>query len=379
MLPIDSTSRVTQARDTFLDANSLNGVKAMGRDNDPQALKEIAKKFEAMFVQQMLKNMRAANEVFSEGNYFNSNETQFHQDTLDQQMSLELTSGRGLGLADALYAQMQRAYAPETKDSSTGNPFELNPAAPAYPLKNLSSIVQHQQMLAALSDADANDEEKFSSVDPRLLDAARKNFSAVDQNFSAVFQNSNEDEMKSEPEDSVKGGKTRIADSPAEFVNALRPYAEKAAAQLNVNADVLLAQAALETGWGKHVIHAQNGSNSFNLFNIKADTRWQGDKVNVSTLEYRQGVAQQERADFRRYDDYAQSFSDYVEFLQTNPRYQQALEVGVDSSAYAEELQRAGYATDPAYADKIKSLLASDPIRSSAETLVALTGDTNEG
>src|SRR5690606_8469512 len=243
MLPIDSTSRVTQARDTFLDANSLNGVKAMGRDNDPQALKEIAKKFEAMFVQQMLKNMRAANEVFSEGNYFNSNETQFHQDTLDQQMSLELTSGRGLGLADALYAQMQRAYAPETKDSSTGNPFELNPAAPAYSIKNLSSIVQHQQMLAALSDADA--EEKSSSVDPRLLGVASKN-------LGESFRNLSLDEMKSEPvaEAMVKGGKTRIADTPAEFVSALRPYAEKAAAQLNVNADVLLAQAALETGWG---------------------------------------------------------------------------------------------------------------------------------
>lgn len=378
MLPIDNNSRVSQARDTFLDANSLNGVKAMGRDNDPQALKEIAKKFEAMFVQQMLKNMRAANEVFSEGNYFNSNETQFHQDTLDQQMSLELTSGRGLGLADALYAQMQRAYGTEPTPASTGNPFELNPAAPAYPIKNLSRIVQHQQMLAAVSDESEN--EKANPFDPRLLAATSKNLNALSPDLSESLKNLYADDKKAEPvaDVSVKGGKTRIANSPAEFVSALRPYAEKAAAELNVNADVLLAQAALETGWGKHVIHTQNGANSFNLFNIKADTRWQGDKVNVSTLEYRQGVAQQERADFRRYDDYAQSFSDYVDFLQANPRYQQALEVGVDSSAYAEALQEAGYATDPAYADKIKSLLASDPIRNSADTLVALAGDTNE-
>src|SRR5690606_1138439 len=376
MLPIDNNSRVSQARDTFLDANSLNGVKAMGRDNDPQALKEIAKKFEAMFVQQMLKNMRAANEVFSEGNYFNSNETQFHQETLDQQMSLELTSGRGLGLADALYAQMQRAYGTEPTPSSTGNPFELNPATPAYPIKNLSSIVRHQQMLAAVSDTP--EDEKSNPFDPRLLAATSKNLNALSPDLSESLKNLYADDKTSESV-SIKGGKTRIADSPTEFVTTLRPYAEKAAAELNVNADVLLAQAALETGWGKHVIHAQNGENSFNLFNIKADSRWQGDKVNVSTLEYRQGVAQQERADFRRYKDYAQSISDYVEFLQTNPRYQQALEVGVDSSAYAEELQRAGYATDPAYADKIKSLLASDPIRSSAETLLALTGDTNEG
>src|SRR5690606_24053147 len=162
---------------------SLNGVKAMGRDNDPQALKEIAKKFEAMFVQQMLKNMRAANEVFSEGNYFNSNETQFHQETLDQQMSLELTSGRGLGLADALYAQMQRAYGTEPTPSSTGNPFELNPAAPAHAIKNLSSIVQHQQMLAALSDT--AEDEKANPVDPGLLGTANTNLSSIFKNFSA--------------------------------------------------------------------------------------------------------------------------------------------------------------------------------------------------
>ena len=126
--------------------------------------------------------------------------------------------------------------------------------------------------------------------------------------------------------------------------------------------DVLLAQAALETGWGKFLIHDTKGNNTFNIFNIKA-TGWQGKSVAVNTLENKQGVTQQERANFRQYDDYAQSFADYVALIKNSARYKNALAAGNDSSAYAEALQKAGYATDPRYADKIKSLLTSDSIR----------------
>lgn len=369
MLPIDNSPALQQVKDNFLDVNSLNGVKAMGRDHDPQALKEVAKKFEAIFVQQMLKNMRAANEVFAEDSYFNSSEMKFHQDMLDQQMSLEMTSGRGIGLADALYVQMQRAYGHEAKPDLSGKEFHLDQPTPT---KDLTGMVHRQQLLAALGDGQST--EPAESFGEQPFDA-----SALAYAQTALLNTERTAASKSAVPAAVnKGGKTSVAESPAEFVAALKPYAEKAAAELNVNADVLLAQAALETGWGKHVVHTQSGENSFNLFNIKADTRWSGDKVNVSTLEYHRGVAKQERADFRRYEDYAQSFADYVSFLQTQPRYQQALEVGVDSNAYADALQEAGYATDPAYAEKIKSLLDSDPIRAAAETLVALASDPNE-
>jgi flagellar protein FlgJ len=144
----------------------------------------------------------------------------------------------------------------------------------------------------------------------------------------------------------------------------LKPHAEKAAAELQINPDVLIAQVALETGWGKHVIHDKQGGNSFNLFNIKAGSQWQGDKVNVATLEYRDGIAANEKADFRKYTDYADSFSDYVRLMKNNSRYEQVLQKGGDSAAYAEALQSAGYATDPEYAQKIKRLLNSDVIKS---------------
>ena len=221
----------------------------------------------------------------------------------DQQLSLELTAGRGMGLADALYQHMLRSYG-----------HHLNTPD---------------------ADSQANAAELLQRSAPFQSDWVGP---------------------------AATGGKTRMADSPEEFVTTLQPYAEQAAAELNVNADALLAQAALETGWGRHVIHTGDGNSSHNLFNIKADQRWGGDRVNVNTLEYRDGLAQQERADFRHYDSYAQSFSDYVDFLKNNPRYQRALEAGSDSAAYADELQKAGYATDPEYASKIKRLLNSEAI-----------------
>jgi peptidoglycan hydrolase FlgJ len=146
-------------------------------------------------------------------------------------------------------------------------------------------------------------------------------------------------------------------ESPEAFVRELWPHAERAGAALGVAPEVLLAQSALETGWGRHVIPRGDGSSSHNLFGIKADTRWNGDRVQVNTLEYVNGVPEQQRAAFRAYQSPAESFADYVDFLQRNPRYRGALAQGSDAEGYLRGLQSAGYATDPAYADKILDIL----------------------
>lgn len=144
---------------------------------------------------------------------------------------------------------------------------------------------------------------------------------------------------------------------PADFVRRLRPHAEAAASRLGIKPEALLAQAALETGWGKSVMKTRDGGQSHNLFGIKADSRWEGDRASVRTLEYRDGVAMKTRADFRAYDSYADSFADYANFVTDNPRYKQALEAVDDPQAYFQALQKAGYATDPAYARKVVDLL----------------------
>uniref|UniRef100_UPI00259862AC flagellar assembly peptidoglycan hydrolase FlgJ n=1 Tax=uncultured Idiomarina sp. TaxID=352961 RepID=UPI00259862AC len=146
-------------------------------------------------------------------------------------------------------------------------------------------------------------------------------------------------------------------DSPQSFIAALKPHAEKVAKEAGPDPDVLMAQAALETGWGKRLVPGRHGGSSNNLFNIKADTRWDGDKSHVSTLEFDGEVARKERAAFRSYANVEQSLQDYVDFMKEHPRYQQALKVADDPEQYTQALQDAGYATDPQYARKIQSVL----------------------
>lgn len=306
MIPIDTSQARQTAQDTHLNSQGMEALRAKGRDGDPEALREVARQFESMFVHQMLKQMRSTNEVFGEDSYFSSDETKFHEEMLDQQMSLELTQGRGLGLGEMLYQQMQSAYG-------------------AY-------LPQ------------ANKDEQDEELLPRDGAAAP---AAGDKRGQTPFIGGDD--------------KSALGQSPQEFVESLKPHATAAAEQLGVRPEALVAQAALETGWGQHVLHDRGGNSSHNLFNIKADQRWSGDTVNVSTLEYRDGLPQMERADFRQYNDYQESFTDYVNFLQENPRYREALAQGGDAERYVEALQDAGYATDPAYADKLKSLMRSDP------------------
>lgn len=364
MLPIDTGANVSKVQDSYLDPNSLNSIKAMGRDKDPQALKEVAKKFEAMFVQQMLKSMRQANDVFGEGNYFDSQTTDFHRDMLDQQMVLNLTSGRGIGIADHFYKQMLQNYGAGMKPEST--------VAGGSEIGALSSPVEYQQSHA----------QTPAAVDADELDTWIDDFMRMSDNHAMFSESENDSQenagqipatinyalipaLLSKPQfaNSRAAQKASISSTQENFVMMLKPHAEKAAAELQINPDVLIAQVALETGWGKHVIHDKQGDNSFNLFNIKTGSQWQGDKVNVSTLEYRDGIAANEKSDFRKYTDYSESFSDYVRLMKNNPRYQEVLAAGNDSAAYADALQSAGYATDPAYAKKIKQLLNSDLLK----------------
>jgi flagellar protein FlgJ len=366
MLPIDTGAKVSHMQDSYLDPNSLNSIKAMGRDKDPQALKEVAKKFEAMFVQQMLKTMREANAAFGEGNYFDSQATLFHRDMLDQQMVLNLTSGSGIGLADHFYKQMLQNYGAGMKPDSVAAGQSAQDIGGM-----LDQAVEYKKSGNSVAETPgADDLEDWINDFIRMSDNSR---------LQTIFSETETEEKIQPPmhygmlpafanktlvNNSRGGQKSSISSTQENFVMMLKPHAEKAAAELQINPDVLIAQVALETGWGKHVIHDKQGGNSFNLFNIKAGSQWQGDKVNVATLEYRDGIAANEKADFRKYTDYADSFSDYVRLMKNNSRYEQVLQKGGDSAAYAEALQSAGYATDPEYAQKIKRLLNSDVIKS---------------
>ena len=163
----------------------------------------------------------------------------------------------------------------------------------------------------------------------------------------------------------IKIAKTAVTkqsgfNSPQDFIDTLWPITQRVANDMNVEPKAIMAQAALETGWGKHIIHQTGGGNSHNLFGIKADRRWSGEVAKVSTLEYRDGLAKKELAPFRVYDSYESSLKDYAQFIQGSDRYQGAVKNGQSIKGYSEGLQEAGYATDPNYAKKIQRIAGGE-------------------
>jgi flagellar protein FlgJ len=138
-----------------------------------------------------------------------------------------------------------------------------------------------------------------------------------------------------------------------DFMDRMLPHAMQASQSSGVPAQLMLGQAALESGWGKREIHMADGSNSYNLFGIKAGANWNGKVANVTTTEYQGGAPTKQVASFRAYSSYAEAFQDYAHMISSNPRYSAVLQQGGDANGMAQAVQKAGYATDPNYADKL--------------------------
>ncbi|SBT16358.1 Peptidoglycan hydrolase FlgJ [Marinomonas gallaica] len=301
----------------FADFNSLASLKRQAQQDPDAALKKVAQEFEAIFINMMFKNMREANENIG-GGLFDSTQTKQYTEMMDTQMAQSLANAGGIGLSESLIRQLQG------QGSGVSSP-DLNDT----------------------SDLEADFLRNLPTLDAERIRAVVKKAA---EDFTGAVQT---------PTSSSLSAKDVAFDSPDRFVETLWPHAQKAGEKLGVDPKAILAQAALETGWGKHPIAKFDGSPSYNLFGIKADQRWSGDRATVNTLEFRDGVAQKEKAAFRAYDSFEHSFDDYANFLQTSERYQNALQAGDDAAMFAAYLQKGGYATDPNYADKISNILSS--------------------
>lgn len=144
-----------------------------------------------------------------------------------------------------------------------------------------------------------------------------------------------------------------------EFVKKLMPYAIQASQETGIPAQLMVGQAALESGWGKREIKMADGTNSHNLFGVKAGPSWNGKIAEVTTTEYRNGVAFKQVDKFRAYDSYSEAFKDYGKTLSNNPRYSDVLKQGDNAQGFAHALQRAGYATDPQYGEKLSKVISN--------------------
>lgn len=344
----------------FTDLNRLNQFK-VGGDSEKN-IRKVAQEFESLFLNEMLKAMRSANEVFAEGNFMNSNESKTYQDMHDQQLSVTLSNNQnGIGLADVLVRQMS-----QIKDAgSRPNPFaqvdQPVPSAPSKPLARVDSSRDDSSLLnqRRLSLPGRLGDRLMAGILPAAGTAAAQPLAQNDWIPAKAFAAPADKALSLNGADAISGrrlaqapGKTAFA-SKDEFIAAMLPMAEQAAEKIGVDARYLVAQAALETGWGKSIIRQQDGTSSHNLFGIKSHNSWDGESARVLTTEYQGGKAVKEAASFRAYDSYAHSFEDYVSFLQSNGRYQNALSSTENPEQFARELQKAGYATDPQYARKI--------------------------
>ena len=287
-------STVTQAG-LAIDSQSLNNLKLRANTDPKAAVREAAKQLESLFMQELVKSMRAS--TMPSGMLDNAG-SKIGGDMLDTQFATQL-SGRPGGLSDAIIKQLERQMGltpgPIPFSGSANNtaaPLAATPPPTRIPQAGAAGFVQ--QHMAAAQEA-----EKATGI-------------------------------------------------PAAF---------------------MVSQSALETGWGRKEIRHADGTPSFNLFGIKAGSNWKGPVAEVMTTEYVNGKAQKVVAKFRAYGSYAESFSDYTRLMKDSPRYQAVLGKGsaaarVAAAApgdratqFAQSLQKAGYATDPAYADKLTRVI----------------------
>lgn len=273
------------------DFQSLNELKVQARTDSKSALPEVAKQFEAIFLQSMLKTMRMGQHFLDESSPFNGKNQQSFQEMLDGQYSKDIAETRGIGLAEVLAKQLDQT-APEAKPST---------------LDGVHSAINIQDKPAQLS----------PSID--------------------------------------------------HFVKSIWPMAKQAASVIGLDPKLLVAQAALETGWGKHVAKDSQGNSSYNLFNIKASEQSAHESVQVRTTEYIANTPIKTSASFRKYDSVEHSFNDYISLIKGSERYQSAVANASNPESYVNELHKAGYATDPAYGSKILKIYRGDELNQAIE------------
>jgi flagellar protein FlgJ len=299
------------------DANSLNKLKHSARESSPEAIKEVAKQFEAIFMNMMLKSMRAAS---PQDNPFDNEQSRTFTAMLDQQLSTNLAK-KGLGLADVLARQLSKhSYQP------------INSLEQAV-TNNLENIETHTELNNALIS------NPLSSTITNILNQKTQ--------ITEVTSNLSVSELKPLNDES----------SVTAFQKRMLSHAKAASIDTGVPAHLMLGQAALESGWGKRELKAMDGTPSHNLFGIKATSSWDGKVIEATTTEYINGIKQKRIEKFRAYDSYAESFKDFANLMRNNPRYENVIANMHDVKSYAQAMQKAGYATDPNYANKLASVI----------------------
>ena len=298
-------------------------LRLLAANGNAQVNDQVLQQFEALFLQNMLKSMRTAS--LGEG-LFQSDQTEFYRDMYDQQIASDLAAKGTLGISDLINRQLGLKSQVSEGETTT-------------------SAATNIQAIVPVENAKFNQTRVAENLSDRLADY--------------VLGVPYSEEIKANDfANIVPRAKTFEPVSPIDFVQYAKSQSSEAADKLGVSSDVIVAIAALETGWGKHVPSDSSGSSN-NYFGIKADQRWHGEQVESQTLEFEQGVFNKLAQSFRAYGTLAESINDFANFLLGNERYATALEFAGDAKRFLQEIQQAGYATDPQYAEKVLNVLNS--------------------
>ena len=335
----------------FLNFQQFGDMKLRARNNSDDAGQAVAQQFEGLFMQQMLAAMRSAANLDTSQD---SSYMDFYQEMYDKQLAQSISNQGGLGVAKLILQNMpgnKNMPAPGADPLSTDAVLDVE-------LPGVKTVVLVPGAAAQKTAVvpDANVSPARAPVDTATETSSARTSRVVDDDFAEVSR--------------IERANSRWH-NPDNFVADIMPQARLAADKLGVSASLLIAQSALETGWGKHAMKLDDGRSSNNLFGIKAGSEWRGSSLRKASLELQDGVLQNQVSSFRVYASPAQSFADYVEFIRTNPRYRQALEMAGDDRAYIREIHRAGYATDPQYADKVLNILNGEVMQRSLARLSA--------
>lgn len=281
------------------DFHSLNDLKVQAKNDAKQALPEVAKQFEGIFLQSMLKTMRMGQHFLDESSPFSGKNQATFQEMLDGQYANNIAGSKGVGLATMLAKQLENSV-----------PAGVKKVPDSIPTNELNA-----------------------------------------------------------PSATIDSKKTANESAPGidDFVKAIWPKAKQAASLIGLDPKILMAQAALETGWGKFVAKDVDGSSSNNLFNIKSGSNKEFDSVKIKTTEYIANTPIKMNASFRKYPSVEHSFNDYVSLIKGSERYQSALANASNPELYVNELNKAGYATDPNYGSKILSIYHGDELNQAIE------------
>jgi len=294
----------TPSTSSGIDPRQLDALKLdVKNGTDPAVTRKVAQQFESMFLSMMLKNMRAS---LPNSDPLASDASKMATDMYDQQLAQNIAGkGRGIGLADALVAQIERSQGKQPSSASSGLDAAL-----------ASLTMSHLKMPNGVSQGDADAATPATATAP------------------------------------TSGGSIHSS-----FVERFKDAAAFAAEASGLPLKVLMGQAALESGWGKHEVRDAQGTASFNLFGIKAGSAWTGPTVDAVTTEVIGGVAQKVVQKFRAYASYAESFADYAKMIVSNPRFEKAVQSAGDALQFAKEMGKSGYATDPSYGAKLAHVL----------------------